>query len=99
MINKLRDEIGVTIIEVTNNIEQLLATDRIVFIREGSILFIGSPWDFLHQETGFQWTRSAGGLGGLAAQLNRCGLLSHPFDKIESLHESLLQAMLTRLLP
>jgi energy-coupling factor transport system ATP-binding protein len=99
VIKKLRDKIGVTIIEVTNNIEQTLTADRMVFIRDGSVLFNGSPLDFLHQEIGFQWARFAGGLAGLAAELSRRGLLNNALAEIEDLDEGSLQTLFMRLFP
>jgi energy-coupling factor transporter ATP-binding protein EcfA2 len=97
VIYKLRNEIGVTIIEINNDVQRILRTDRIVFLNNGSILFDGCPWDFLRREIGLQWARSLGGIGHLAAELKQCGLLCNTLDPTKGLQESLLEDVLVKL--
>lgn len=99
VIEKLRKEFGVTIIEVNNNIQRILGTDRIVFLSNGSILFDGSPWNFLRNEIGLRWARSSGGIGHLAAELHQFGLLNKTLDQTKGLQEGLLEDLLMRLRP
>lgn len=74
LLNSLRPDPGLTIVEITQDLGDALECDRILFLANGSILFDGSPDDFVSSPLGGQWLGMAFGLGGLLGALNKSGV-------------------------
>lgn len=90
LLASLRRDPGLTLIEVTNDLEDSLAADRMVFLSQGSILFDGVPGDFLLTPLGRRWSTMAGGLGALVGALFERGILPEPFGDRSKLTSFLL---------
>jgi energy-coupling factor transport system ATP-binding protein len=91
LFTSLRRDPGLTLIEVTNDLEESLAADRMIFLSEGSILFDGIPRDFLVSPLGLRWSAMAGGLGALAGALFERGILPEPCSDRSKLTSFLLK--------
>ena len=76
LLTSLRKEVGLTIIESTQNLEDIFSTDRVVFLSEGSLLFDGTPVQFLESPLGRNWASMTGGLAALRAQLYSRGVIT-----------------------
>ncbi|MEJ2716806.1 MAG: ATP-binding cassette domain-containing protein [Deltaproteobacteria bacterium] len=90
LLASLRRDPGLTLIEVTNDLEDSVAADRMIFLSEGSILFDGVPMDFLASPLGRRWSGMAGGLGALVGALFERGILPEPFGDRSRLTSFLL---------
>ena len=90
LLMSLRADPGLTLIEVTNDLEDILAADRMIFLSEGSILFDGIPKDFLVTPLGRRWCAMAGGLDALAGALFERGILPEPLSDRSDLTAFLL---------
>jgi energy-coupling factor transport system ATP-binding protein len=78
LLEDLRKDPGLTVIEIANDVEAVLAAERILFLARGAILFDGSPADFLTSERGSAWLELTGGLGGLLEALLARGTVTCP---------------------
>ena len=75
LIRQLRLQFSMTVVEVTNRPDDLLETDRILFLRNGEVGFDGTPVEFVSTAWGREWCALAGGAGGLAAALIGRGII------------------------
>lgn len=71
LLDSLRSDPGVTIVEITHQLEDALIADRLVFLSRGRVEFDGPPGRFLSSESGQQWCADAGGLPALRSGLCR----------------------------
>jgi energy-coupling factor transport system ATP-binding protein len=69
LLNSLRMTPGLTVIEVTHNLQDAFAADRILFLSQGTILFDGAVADFFCSAEGRRWASLAGGAVGLESAL------------------------------
>lgn len=84
LLASLRDDLGITVVEISNRIEDILTADRIIFLSQGSVLYDGIPRDFLARPLGTRWSAGCGGVGALAGELFRRGILpAYPRDRSE----------------
>lgn len=74
LLSILRSELGLTILEITQDLQDALQCDRILFLAEGSIRFDGPPLDFVSSPLGSNWLGIASGLIGLRGALARAGV-------------------------
>ncbi|MEW6114403.1 MAG: hypothetical protein AB1664_19875, partial [Thermodesulfobacteriota bacterium] len=78
LLEDLRKDPGLTVIEIANDVEAILSADRVLFLARGAIVFDGSPSDFLVGERGSNWLRLTGGLGALLEALLARGTVTCP---------------------
>ncbi|MBM4328560.1 MAG: ATP-binding cassette domain-containing protein [Deltaproteobacteria bacterium] len=78
LLEELRKDPGLTVIEIANDVEAVLAAERVIFLTSGAIVFDGRPADFLTDERGSRWLRLTGGLGALLEALLARRTLSFP---------------------
>jgi energy-coupling factor transport system ATP-binding protein len=76
LLGALRCDRGVTILEITQQLEDALTADRLVFLSCGRVEFDGPPGSFLTTEVGETWSAHAGGLPAVRSAL--CQRLGHP---------------------
>jgi energy-coupling factor transport system ATP-binding protein len=76
LLAALRHDPGLTIIETTHNLEEILSTDRVLFMSDGTLQFNGSPEEFLESPLGRNWASMTGGLAALRAELYSRGVIS-----------------------
>jgi energy-coupling factor transport system ATP-binding protein len=76
LLNSLRANPGLTVIEITHNLQDVFTADRMLFLSQGRILFDGSGADFLCSPDGSHWAALAGGAVGLESALVRAKLIS-----------------------
>ena len=69
LMGRLRNQLGMTVIEMTNRPDDLLEADRIVVLDNGAVRFDGTPKGFVLTPWGREWCARSGGIGGLAATL------------------------------
>jgi energy-coupling factor transport system ATP-binding protein len=69
LLRSLRATPGLTVIEVTHNLQDALTADRILFLSQGTISFDGTVSDFLSSPDGSRWAFLAGGIAGLRSSL------------------------------
>jgi energy-coupling factor transport system ATP-binding protein len=75
LVHSIRRGAALTVIEVTNNLEDALGAERIIFLSDGAVAFDGTPGDFLASVDGRRWVEMAGGLAALAGALFQQGVL------------------------
>jgi energy-coupling factor transport system ATP-binding protein len=75
LIGRLRRQLGMTVIEMTNRPDDLLEADRIVVLDRGRVRFDGTSNGFVSTPWGREWCVRAGGTGGLAATLIGNGVI------------------------
>ncbi|PID15992.1 energy-coupling factor transporter ATPase [Sporosarcina sp. P34] len=51
IVKKLRSEIGLTVLSITHDLEEVLLADRILVMNEGQVLMVGSPQEIFQQGT------------------------------------------------
>ncbi|WP_303970391.1 energy-coupling factor ABC transporter ATP-binding protein [Sporosarcina ureae] len=51
IVKKLRSEIGLTVLSITHDLEEVLLADRILVMNEGQVLMIGTPQEIFQQGT------------------------------------------------
>jgi energy-coupling factor transport system ATP-binding protein len=78
LISKLRRNLGLTVIEVTNNLEDVLACEKVIFLSEGKVSFYGPSAEFIKSAAGGKWSAMTGSVYGLIATLFRLGVLPEP---------------------
>ncbi|MFZ5865731.1 MAG: energy-coupling factor ABC transporter ATP-binding protein [Thermodesulfobacteriota bacterium] len=78
LLEDLRKDPGLTVIEIANDVEAILSADRVLFLARGAIVFDGSPSNFLVGERGSNWLRLTGGLGALLEALLARGTVTCP---------------------
>jgi energy-coupling factor transport system ATP-binding protein len=76
LLNSLRMSPGLTVIEVTHNLQDAFTADRILFLSRGTILFDGAVADFFSSPDGGRWASLAGGAAGLKSALVSRKLIS-----------------------
>jgi len=69
LLRTLRRDRGLTIIEITNSLEEALTADRILYLERGSVQFDGPPADFMASPMGTRWANLAGGMPALTKAL------------------------------
>jgi energy-coupling factor transport system ATP-binding protein len=77
LIRTLQRDPGLTVIEMTQNLEDLLSSDRTVFLAKGAPVFDGLPKYFLETREGKAWARIAGGIAGFRQELFAHAAESH----------------------
>jgi energy-coupling factor transport system ATP-binding protein len=91
LLNSLRMTPGLTVIEVTHNLQDAFTADRILFLSQGTILFDGAAADFFFSPDGNRWASLAGGAVALeSALVNRRVVSAYCGDNSE-LSSSLLR--------
>lgn len=90
LISKLRQGLGLTVIEVTNNLEEMLACEKIIFLSEGKNCFCGPPVEFIRSAAGGGWSELTGSVFGLIGTLFRLGVLPELSKDRSELTSSLL---------
>jgi energy-coupling factor transport system ATP-binding protein len=65
LIRALQNNPGLTIVEITQSLPDLMTSDRVIFLSNGATAFDGLPKHFLATEDGKRWARIAGGVSGL----------------------------------
>lgn len=76
LLNTLRANPGLTVIEITHDLQDAFAADRILFLSQGTILFDGAAADFFCSPDGSRWASLAGGVAGLESALVSRKLIS-----------------------
>jgi energy-coupling factor transport system ATP-binding protein len=71
LINGLRTDPGLTVVEVSNNFEDLLNANRILFLSAGEIIFDGAAQEFFLTQHGRQWISLTRGVSRIPAS---CGV-------------------------
>lgn len=74
LLGKLRSELSLTVIESTHNFNEILSTDRVVFLSHGKVLFDGNPREFVGSRLGDDWFSGRGGMPGLKSELEKRGV-------------------------
>jgi energy-coupling factor transport system ATP-binding protein len=74
LLNTLRFDLGLTILEITQDLEDALPCERILFLADGAIVFDGTGQDFVASPLGTSWLGMAFGLSGLLGALNKSGI-------------------------
>lgn len=74
MMATLQADTGMTIIEASNNWEDLLEADRVLFLSSGRFEFDGTPGEFQRSSLGIRWSSMTGGVRSL-----RSALVEHGF--------------------
>jgi energy-coupling factor transport system ATP-binding protein len=74
LIESLRVNHGLTVVEMTHDLEEALTGDRLIFLSGGTLTYDGSPTAFMSTPLGSQWARVAGGMPGLQGELAQRGL-------------------------
>jgi energy-coupling factor transport system ATP-binding protein len=69
LIGALQREHGLTVIEITNNVEEAANADRLLFMSKEGIGFDGPAEAFLSSRLGREWTRMGGGVPALLEAL------------------------------
>lgn len=76
LVAELREDPGLTIIEMTAGVEDMSSADRVIFLSKGSIEFDGTPSEFLAGHLGIHWSSMNGGLQALQGALHDRGLMT-----------------------
>ncbi len=76
LIESLRKDPGLTIIEMTGRVEDVSSADRVIFLSRGSIEFDGIPSEFFSSRLGIHWSSMNFGLQALQCALQEQGLLT-----------------------
>ncbi|MBI5572770.1 MAG: energy-coupling factor ABC transporter ATP-binding protein [Desulfomonile tiedjei] len=74
LLHSLRRDPGLTVVEITHDMEEALTADRAIFLDDGTIGFDGTPQQFFASERGMQWAELRGGAAALRAALLRRGM-------------------------
>jgi energy-coupling factor transport system ATP-binding protein len=77
LLNSLRSDLGLTIFEITQDLEDAMQCERILFLADGSILFDGTASAFVSSPLGTSWFAMAFGLSGLLGALSRAGVTTN----------------------
>lgn len=75
LLVSLRRNPGLTIIQATNDFEDILTADRVLFLAGGEVRFDGPPVRFISGSPGIRWTSMMGGAIGLGNILRQKGLV------------------------
>ncbi len=92
LLGMLRHDPGATIIEITQNLDEALQTDRVLFLSEGSIHFDGCPEDFFSSPFGNLWSSMTPGLAGLMGEMQREGVALDGNVKISEFRNFLINS-------
>jgi len=72
----LREDPGLTIMEMTGSIEDMSSADRVIYLSNGIIEFDGTPSEFLSSRLGIHWSSMNSGLQALHSALHDRGLVT-----------------------
>jgi len=75
LLTKVRRDLGLSLIEISNNFEDALTADRMIFLAGGEVRFDGLPAEFPRTSLGAEWLSLVGGISGLRAQMLGSGAL------------------------
>jgi energy-coupling factor transport system ATP-binding protein len=75
LLGRLRRELGLSIIQVSNDLDEVIAADRLLFLSAGEVGFDGPPREFVLSRRGERFTITSG-LRRLTAALARRGALA-----------------------
>ena len=90
LLAELRREREMTVIEITNNLQDVLSVRRIILLTSGSVAFDGPPEAFLQSPTGIRWASMTEGMGALTARLTTQGVLSRAPTTMRDIAEILI---------
>ncbi len=93
LVNSLRVDPGVAIVEVTHDLEDISTADSVVFISDGKIGFEGNYTEFLGDPSGEFLARSGWGLEGFRRELIRLGIALADCRDNSQLSDCLLKVM------
>lgn len=93
LLNALRTDPGLTIVEVTHNLEDIALADGIVFMEGGAVSFAGDYSAFAVHPIGRAWARAGGGVAGLAQELTRYGVDLSDCEENSRLSECFLKVI------
>jgi energy-coupling factor transport system ATP-binding protein len=91
LLDDLRNERTITVVEITNNPEEILSAPRIILLSAGKTAFDGSPEAFLRSAAGLRWAGMTEGVGALAAGLFERGVLSRAPASVGDLADILIK--------
>jgi energy-coupling factor transport system ATP-binding protein len=74
LIASLQTEPGITVVEMTLDLEDALTADRLIFLSGGVAAYDGPPADFVATDLGVRWARQSGGMPALRGALKERGL-------------------------
>ncbi len=78
LIQQLRHQLGMTIVEMTNRPDDLLHAERIIVLDQGDISFDGTAREFISTRWARDWCTWGGGVGALVASLIGSGVIEDP---------------------
>ncbi len=78
LLEELRRSRGLTVIEITDRLEDAIESDRLIYLASGADLFDGSPRDFATEEVGKRWIAWSGGGLDVSRRLFERGFLGSP---------------------
>lgn len=81
LIKDLRSAQSLTVIEITQNVEEALEADRIVFLSKQSVGFDGPPGAFASSPIGARWIGKSRGLAALKQGLAERGIVLEVADE------------------
>lgn len=87
---------GPAVVEITNNLEEALVADRLLFLDSGRILFDGTPLTFPATTVGREWASICGGAPAVLAQLIDRGVIAPSEPAMADPKSALLRAALTK---
>jgi energy-coupling factor transport system ATP-binding protein len=93
LLNALRMDPGLTIVEVTHNPEDIALADRIIFVERGTVSFVSDYSAFAAHPVGKEWARAGGGLAGLEQELTHYGVDLSDCEENSRLSECLLKVI------
>lgn len=76
LISDLRNHTGMTVVETSNNAEDLALADRVLYLSGGELVFDGTPREFQGSSLGIRWTSMSGGLNALKSALIEQGIVT-----------------------
>ncbi|MBI5248681.1 MAG: ATP-binding cassette domain-containing protein [Desulfomonile tiedjei] len=91
LINSLRTNPGLTIVEVTHDPEYISLADNILFVESGKAVFQGTYPEFLTHPCGESWTRAGWGLASLRREMADAGICLSDCRGNSQLSECLLK--------
>jgi energy-coupling factor transport system ATP-binding protein len=83
LIKDLRNAQSLTVIEITQNVEEALEADRIVFLSKQGVVSDGTPGAFASSVIGARWIGRSRGLAALRQGLAERGIVIELADKTE----------------
>lgn len=83
LLTSLKNSLHLTIVQISNDIEDIAAADKVIYLSSGRVAYVGTSTEFLSSRAGKSWRTLAGGMAGLVTALEAKGIPAEAVERVK----------------